>query len=216
MNGKTTLSTILATLVLTGAVAQAQPAPPPRTLGLGTTSVARAQQLAPQRTFGIGTTLAGAGFGAYKVAGSTGDSISGVGFGLLLPTIDGQIFFGDEYSLDLSIPLTNMIIVSAASEGFLFQLDAMFNVNAGHGGVRFIAGPGLGFSVLSSDGATGGAIRIPGQLGVEFLTSGSGFGFKIAARPWVEFAFASNGSVSAGGVGGGALLVLGLSGYGTR
>jgi hypothetical protein len=181
-----------------------------------TTTAAQAQVAAPRRSFGLGTTLAGVGIGAYKVAGSPGGSIDGVGLGLLLPTLDGQVFFGDEYSVDLSIPLTNMIISSVDSSGFVFQLDAMFNVNAGRGGVRLIAGPGLGFTVAEQSGVTAGGIRVPGQLGVEFLSAGRGLGFKVAVRPWVELAFASSGSVSASGVGGGALLVLGLAGYGTR
>lgn len=181
-----------------------------------TATAAQAQVTAPQRSFGLGTTLAGVGVGAYKVLGAPGASSGGAGLGLLLPTLDGQIFFGDELSIDLSIPLTNMIISSVDSSGFIFQLDAMFNLNAGRGGVRLIAGPGLGFTVAEQSGVTAGGIRVPAQLGVEFLSAGRGVGFKVAVRPWIEFAFASSGSVSASGVGGGALLVLGLAGYGTR
>lgn len=165
----------------------------------------------PPRIFGAGTAIGG-GVAAYTVAGSTGStSVSGISPALLLPSLEIQGFLPGEYSIDVSVPLTNIIVIAALTDVFLWNTDFFFNFNFGDGGVRGIVGPGLGFSVATVSGATAGSLRLPAELGVEFLTAESGFGFKMMARPYAEFAFAQGSS--ARGVGGGVLGVLSFTGY---
>lgn len=165
----------------------------------------------PARIFGAGTAIGG-GVAAYTVAGSTGStSTSGISPALLLPSLEIQGFLPGEYSIDVSVPLTNIIVIAALSDVFLWNTDFFFNFNFGDGGVRGIVGPGLGFSVATVSGSTAGSLRLPAELGVEFLTAESGFGFKMMARPYAEFAFAQGSS--ARGIGGGVLGVLAFTGY---
>jgi hypothetical protein len=166
---------------------------------------------APQRVFGLGTAFGG-GVSAATAVSSTGYQKSLVGPALLLPTTEFQFFFPREYSLDVVVPLTNIIIVSKAVGGFAFTMDAFFNMNIGQGTERFVFGPGLGFSALASDGGSAGTLRLPAQIGLEVLTEKRGFGFKILARPWAEFGSGSAGTA----VGGGLLGALVFSTYVTR
>jgi hypothetical protein len=168
-----------------------------------------------QRSFGGGTAI-GAGVAAVTAVSSIGKSASGVGLALLLPSLELQAFFKREHSIDFSVPITNIIVGSILAKGFFFNADVFYNPNIGKGIARFIVGPGIGFTAFSVQGVSGGTFRIPGQLGLELLTKGRGFGFKILARPWVEFGGASNSSASASGVGGGVLGALVFSGYSTN
>src|SRR5581483_9794158 len=58
--------------------------------------------------------------------------------------------------------------------------------------LRFVTGPGVGFTVLLgqifSDGpkAAGGGLRLPGEIGIEYLWAHHMSGVKFAARPWIE------------------------------
>lgn len=166
------------------------------------------ESAAPQRTFGFGTAFGG----GFSAATSNSGSGSGtVGPALLFPTLELQGFFKKEYSLDITMPITNMIIVSNAVRGFLFNIDAFFNANVGKGTERLVIGPGLGFAVLSSSSGSAGTLRLPAQLGFELLSRKRGFGFKLLARPWAEFAFGTGGTA----VGGGLLGALVFSGYST-
>src|SRR5436853_169701 len=65
-------------------------------------------------------------------------------------------------------------------------------------------------------GAGGGAFRIPGELGLELLTTGQHFGFQILARPWVEFGGVSGSGQSASAVAGGVVGMLAFVGYFTN
>jgi hypothetical protein len=165
----------------------------------------------PQRVFGFGTAFGGGVAAATAVSGG-GSSASFVGPALLLPTLEFQGFFPGEYSLDVTLPVTNMILVSSAMKGFLFSTDVFFNANIGKGTERFVVGPGLGFSVLALDGGSATTFRLPAQIGLEILTKKRGFGFKLLARPWLEVASGSRATA----VGGGVLGALVFSGYSTR
>ena len=169
----------------------------------------------PQRSFGVGTAFGG-GYAAATVVSSTGSKASGGSPALLLPTIELQFFTRRGHSIDISVPISNMVIVSAALEGFFFMSDVFYNFNLGDGRVQFLCGPGLGLSLGSVSGAFAMSFRVPATVGVEFLTRARGFGFKIMLRPYMEFAVGEGGGNTASGVGGGALLDLGLSWYGVR
>ena len=169
----------------------------------------------PKRSFGVGTAF-GAGYAAVSVVSSTGSTASGASPALLLPTLELQFFTRRGHSVDISVPISNLLIVSAVTEGFFFMSDVFYNLNIGDGQAQFLLGPGLGLSMGSVSGAFAMSFRVPATIGVEFLTRARGFGFKIMLRPYVEFAVGQGSGSSASGVGGGALLDLGLSWYGTR
>lgn len=176
----------------------------------------------PRRTWGIGTV-----FGAGVTGGTIGTAIadpiqpdtvlsSGAGPSILLPTLELSFFLRRGHSINISIPVVNSVVVSAQVGAFYFGSDFFYNFNIGHGQVRLLLGPGLGYNLLIGGGFQMGGIRIPGEIGVEFLTRSRRFGFKIMGRPWLEFDFGTNGSMSGGSVGGGVLGLLGFSFYGVR
>ena len=169
----------------------------------------------PRRSFGVGTAF-GAGYASYTAVSSTGSTDSRASFALLLPTLELQFFTRRGHSIDISVPISNLAIVSAVTEGFFFMSDVFYNFNVGRGRAQLLLGPGLGVGLGSVSGAFAMSFRVPATVGVEFLTRARGFGFKIMLRPYVEFAVAGGGGASASAVGGGALFALGLSWYGTR
>lgn len=161
-----------------------------------------------RRNVGLGTAFGGGvvAAGAFSPTGSLG---TGVLPAVMLPTFELQFFIDHKYSIDLTIPVTNIVIASAVLESFAFSTDAFFNFNIGTGNARMILGPGLGFSFIAGSQNAIGSIRVPAEIGLELITNNEAFGFKIMARPWVEFVPTSNTSI----VGGGAIGLLGLSGY---
>jgi len=170
------------------------------------------------RVFGIGSAF-GAGVQAAAVVGLGGaNAKTGVLPAVDLPTLEFQYFLPRThgFSIDLSVPLTNVIVVSAVTKSFYFGADAFFNFNLGRGSFRGVVGPGIGFEAFVASSSAGtvsaGGIRIPAEVGFEVLSSERHFGFKLLARPFAEFVPA--GGVSA--VGGGALLLLDFMGYYTR
>jgi hypothetical protein len=178
------------------------------------------------RVFGLGSAFGG-GVAAAALLGGIGSAASTTGIipVVYLPTLEFRYFLHPHnFSIDLSLPVTNIAIVSAALHGVYLEADAYLTFELGRDTVRFVAGPGLGFEVLHTSvsggfaggggtvSVTGGAIRIPGQVGFEALTSGRHFGFMLLVRPFAEV-------VPAGGVAafaGGASLVLDFMGYYTK
>lgn len=160
------------------------------------------------RVFGAGTAFGGGFVGASMGTGTTGETVL-LGPALFLPTLELQAFLPHEYSIDISVPITNIAVVSAIRGAFLWSNDVFVNFNIGTGNARGIVGPGLGFAVASSSGGAIGSFRVPAELGLEILTNNEAFGFKIMVRPWMEFG--SNSDI--GGIGGGAVALLGFSGY---
>lgn len=146
----------------------------------------------PQRTFGFGF-----GFGGGISAGTLhtikrldeADATPEV----ILGTFEFSWYLPGEHAANLYVPLVNNVIGSLAVGGFVWNMDLVFTFNIGKGNVRFVAGPGVGFTVLAattlfSNGAhaTGGGLRIPGELAVEILTAKHTDGVKFALRPWIE------------------------------
>ena len=163
----------------------------------------------PRRVFGIGSAMGG-GFAVTTVTSSS-RSDSALGPALLLPTLEMQFFLSSGPSIDITMPITNMILVSTALEGVVVTADVFFNVNSGKGSTRLVAGPGVGFTVVKLDRGSAGSFRLPAQLGFEVLNKKQSFGFKLLARPWFEFASGSNASA----IGGGMLGMIAFSGYAT-
>jgi hypothetical protein len=148
-----------------------------------------------ERSFGVGTALGGGMSAAKDPYGSSLVSPAFLG-----PTLELQLFLPREYSIDVSVPITNIAVVSALVKGFYFNMDAFFNANVGRGTTRFVIGPGLGFATLSAGPASASSLRIPGQLGFEVLSKKRTFGFKMLARPFAEVAFGTAGSATGGGI----------------
>jgi hypothetical protein len=171
------------------------------------------------RVFGLGSAFGG-GVQSVTSVSSTGSTSYGgkITGAVLLPSLELQFFLPKEYSIDLSVPVTNMVLISAISKGYYISADLMFNVNAGSGSTRFVAGPGIGFTtakftiftnLVGSPRTTVTTVRIPGQIGVEWLSKKRNFGFKLLARPWLDIA----PSAATNNIGGGVLGVLDFMGY---
>ena len=177
------------------------PPPPPE-------PVVSAEHHRPTRVFGLGTSH-GAGVAAASISDFSGGSTLALGFALLLPSLEAQIFLGsDDISLEVSVPVLNIAIVSAVTSWFVWNTNVYLAFHFGDD-VRFVVGPGLGFSVVSAGSLGGFSLRIPAVIGVEFLTPASSFGARLQTRPFVELAFVSGGTQ----VGGGALLELAFHFY---
>lgn len=158
------------------------------------------------RNWGIGTAF-GAGFSAGPRSTPS--------LALGLPSLEVQSFTRRGHSIDISLPIFNMLYVLGLSGGKVVVLgvDFFYNFNLGSGRVRFLVGPGLGLAAGIVGDVGVFALRIPAEVGVEFLTKKRGFGFKILARPWAEVGYAGN--IAGAVFGGGLMGALGLSWYKT-
>lgn len=143
-----------------------------------------------ERSAGFGTAFGG-GFS------SAGDGMAGA---FLLPTAELQIFLPREYSIDVTMPVLNIALLSALTGGLWLAGDLYFNVNAGQGELRFVAGPGVGFAHASAQGSKVTSLKIPFQIGLESLSKKRTFGLKLLARPWFEIADTGYSSATGGGL----------------
>ncbi|MBL8739898.1 MAG: hypothetical protein JNK04_02355 [Myxococcales bacterium] len=170
-----------------------------------------AEEKTNQRVFGLGVG-AGGGVGAVSVT-STGSTATGVVPLIYLPTIETQIFIPDTdgFSIDISVPITTIVIGSIGLEGLWLETDAFFNFGPGGQNVRLVAGPGIGFNAFSYQDTSFGGIRFLGELGFEALTNGQGFSFKLLARPFFEV-FMGDLLSNASAIGGGATALISFSG----
>lgn len=171
----------------------------------------------PRRVFGLGTALGGGiAFGGAYALGSGGASIEAYPAPALeIHSLEAMFFFDDHLSLDISIPLLNTIIIGIASGseqivpwGTNFLLD--FSI--GDDWVRFLVGPSVGIGLLAYRSSVFLQINVGAMLGLELLTRGRAFGFRIMTRPQAQFAITSVPSHTIG-IGGVAMLELGFIGY---
>ena len=167
----------------------------------------------PARRFGLGTAI-GSGY-AVGAALSSGASLGG-NVALEAPSLEMQFFTRRGHSIDISVPVTNTIIVAAVAGIFAWSTDVFYNFNLGRGRVRGLLGPGLGAGFAVAGGVSAGFLRVPVMGGVEFLSPRARFGFKIRARPFFDLAFGTGPSASVLAVGGGAFGELVFSFYGRR
>lgn len=167
----------------------------------------------PRRSYGIGS-VSGVGFSGVYVGPSYYPSSSGAKFAFLLPTLELRIFNERGHSIDISVPALNIIVASSLAKLLVFSTDVFYNVNAGSGQTRFLFGPGLGLSILSDFRDSIFGLRIPLEIGAEFLNKSYGAGFRLVARPWAELDFAKGRSASSwAGFGGGIMFDLGFTIY---
>jgi hypothetical protein len=146
----------------------------------------------PRRGFGLGIGFGGGvGVGTLRV-NKTLDDTSASPEIILPPTAEFSWYLPGEHAINLYIPLLNNLIGSGLVGGFVWNTDVMFTFNVGSGDLRFVTGPGVGFTLLvgtiSSNGqhATAGGFRIPGEAAVEYLWANHTWGVKLGARPWIE------------------------------
>jgi hypothetical protein len=177
---------------------------------LAVTTLAHADE---QRVIGFGSAMGGGFSGAPNAVQPV----------FMLPTIEAQIFVTRrEDAIELTVPILNNIAESVINRGFEFNADLFFTFNfALTRGIRYFVGPGLGLIVESLpktigktmvQTSTGGAFRIPWEVGVEALAFHRHLGFRVLARPWIEIdAGDFQQGVSAGFVG-----MFGISIYGVR
>ncbi len=166
----------------------------------------------PRRVFGLGVGISGGvmallddGIPSASYFDGSNDFLP-----LFSPfTLEGQIFLDDDdYSFDLSIPITNTILLAAFGIGAYWQSDVFFNFGPGEQNIRMVLGPGLGFGVYDVDddlssSQTFGSVRLLAEIGLEALNNHQTFSFKLLARPFVELFFSDAGyaGTGAGGVG---------------
>ena len=167
------------------------------------------------RRFGFGSTVLGAGF-ARPGAGAGERMPEEGGFGafflggqlFLFPSLEARFFFTNGSSIDVSVPVVNPLVWAALTGQFVGAIDTFFNFNFGREWARLLLGPGLGLGVRLPDGW---AIRVPLQVGVEFLSGDRHFGFSLQARPFLTLG--PSAYVSRLHVGGGAHLLVVLVWY---
>jgi hypothetical protein len=180
---------------------------------VGCATRSRADAVERHRVLGLGT-AGGGGFNAATVLSSTSKtpgSTNVVGV-LTLPTLEGRFFLGaSRWSVDVTLPVTNLVVVSAVVGGFFFNMDAFLAFNLGRGPLRLVVGPGLGLSAVSGKDVTGASLRIPAEIGAELLVFRENLGVALLARPWLEIAGGTSQAV-----GGGLTGVVGVFGYFTR
>lgn len=109
-----------------------------------------------ERTFGFGTILGG-GFTVATLTTSTGSASSGLNGALLLPTIEIEAFVTPSISVDVSVPLTNVVIASLVIQGVAFSGQAIVQVSVGDGDVRGVFGAGIGGDFVSAGSVSGAA-----------------------------------------------------------
>src|SRR5689334_8609284 len=74
------------------------------------------------RTFGVGSAFGGGVLGASFVGFGGSNSSTGVLPAIYLPTLELRYFLHpQDWSIDLTVPITNIAIISAASHAFYFQ-----------------------------------------------------------------------------------------------
>jgi hypothetical protein len=161
------------------------------------------------RRFGFGSALGG-GVTATIFGGQTL-----VLPGVLVPTLEARLFLESGSSIDLSLPVVNVVSASISVRGLALTLDGFYNFNLGSEGVRFLIGPGLGLAVIAAPYVASFGVKVPVQVGVEFLTKSRVFGFSLQARPYVEATYVAIGTGSITRFGAGALAVLGFNWYAT-
>lgn len=165
-----------------------------------------APEIRNHRTFGFGV---GAGIGG-QVFLSDGINLSRA---VLLPAIELQLFpfRRRDWSIDFSFPLWNTIYTKVVDDALFLQTDAYLDFNAGKGNTRLVVGPGLGLSYRDNGSPTVG-VRIPFEIGPEFLVAKKHVGIRLLLRPWTELIFAKRD----GGLVNGIFAMLVITGYTTR
>lgn len=117
-----------------------------------------------------------------------------------LPSVEARVFLVNGMSVDVSLPLGDILVRLAGSRLFVFVADAFWNFNLPVSpGVHLLLGPGVGFSAGEYSASTisgfpgapafGGEVRVEMRAGAEFLTAGGHLGITLTARPHMDLLF---------------------------
>lgn len=183
------------------------------TLGLAAVGYAPAAHgddaMPTRRIYGFGSAhgVSVGGATLYTAPGRVGAGTGMALLGFTAPTFELQMFAPELYSVDLSTSLTGTIFAAGFDDALHFTQDAYFTFHLGKGVARFVGGPGVGFTVVMHEDErgvqSGNSLRLLSQFGLELLTKNEAFGFKLVARPWLEFsrvqAFEENRTFVGGG-----------------
>jgi hypothetical protein len=186
---------------------------------LAAAAPAEAQYAVGHRRFGGGTSFGGGYSRADYDFPKKGDTDPNKPYYWLLPTLEFKLFLADTFSIDLSVPVTNIATSNALQKYFYFtaEIFADFHPSAPHSSVELFVAPGFGVSYAawkdpdnSAITASGYAFHIPVRAGLEFNNARRTFSFTIAIRPFFSLVHGGTGD---NGPGGGAFLELGLNAY---
>lgn len=173
-----------------------------------------ASPAAAAENVGAGASM-GFGFAGYHPA-------PGVGFRLALPALEiaGAPGGSKEWQVRARVPLLNTIYAAALRQQLDLQADLFLlklgqcDCPVGNHVLRPIAGPMAGARLNVAPKVAQPGIALGGRFGVEYLGPQRRIGLTIAAEPFFELKGGSAGTGrSALTTGGGALLVLALTGY---
>lgn len=195
-------ASVLALALATASAEVARAAEPEVALGQ------EAPEIRTHRTFGFGV---GVGVGGQLFLGGRGLRAGGA---VLLPAIELQLFpfRRRDWSIDFTFPLWNTIINAAYFDATFLSIDAYVDFNVGKGSTRLVVGPGLGLAYRDSGTGFTGGVRIPFQIGAEFLSAKKHVGVRLLVRPWTELIFPTRN----GGIDTGIFATLVVTGYTTR
>jgi hypothetical protein len=164
------------------------------------------------REFGAGSALGG---GYVQNAELSVASAFPSAVALWLPSLELRFFAARGHSIDLSLPVANMIVFSAllSSAGFssaVVGADLFYDFNLGSEKTRLLVGPGLGLSGGFSTGGVGVEVRVPAVVGVELLSDDGRSGVSLQVRPFASFDLGRSSSP-----GGGVMVLIALNWYST-
>lgn len=163
---------------------------------------------------GAGVSMGG-GVGAFSPAPSAGGLVA-------LPALELAAAPGgtDQLQLRVRVPLFDTIYNGVVRQQFFFGADVFLlklgqcDCALGKHKVRPLAGPFVGARINAGPGVVQPGLRLGGRFGAEYVGPQRRIGLTLAAEPWFE---ARGGSAGPGrttsAMGGGALIVLALTGY---
>lgn len=174
---------------------------------------------APASAAAVGNAGAGTSLGGGVAAFSPAPGVSGL---IALPALELAVAPGGSESLQLRVrvPLLEVIYTGVVREQLFLQSDVFLlklgqcDCAVGHHVIRPLAGPFVGLRLNVAPGVVQPGLRLGGRFGAEYVGPQRRIGLTLAAEPWFE---ARGGEAGPGRTtretGGGAMLVLAITGY---
>ena len=189
-------------------------APMRRLLLLPLASLLVASPAAAVENAGAGTSLGIGVFGTYPAPSP--------GLRVMLPTLELAAAPGGRYSpqLRVRLPLLNTAYAAAIRQQLDLQADVFLlglggcDCEVGKHLIRPVLGPMLGARLNVAPGVVQPGVALGGRFGVEYMGPQRRIGVTVAGEPLFELRGGSAGpGLTALTVGGGALLVVAITGY---
>jgi hypothetical protein len=144
-----------------------------------------ATRASAQRSLGAGFSLAAGPETSTDYAGLPGEHRPSIAYSL--GSFELSAFVHEGLSIDVSAQLWATLVGLVRSQiawTSTVYLDWSFG-----GSLRVLVGPGLGVSTLAAPsdptGHAGAELRLAALLGMESLSEGEAFGFRLVTRPWL-------------------------------